>query len=198
VRGHIAGATLPPVRQSSNPACGARPPVPAQVGGMRDTPLFMGTFVLSHRILGWNPNSGYPPSPRRQGGCRYGHIRTVSSHFGMERASLHCRNRSTCRPGDDGARTCPWVFARRAGGHACGAFDMCPRSMPAFVRLLFLIALIADGQDQASGHQLRSAVSLTGEGRGSYAPRHSILMGRPQGHSDLCLVTIAGDKGILT
>jgi hypothetical protein len=39
---------------------------------------------------------------------------------------------------------------------------------------------------------------LTGEGRGSYAPRHSILMGRPQGHSDLCLVTIAGDKGILT
>ena len=50
-------------------------------------------------------------------------------------------------------------------------------------------ALVADGQDTASGHSLCPAVSaeLTG------GDRAGIL-----GHSDLCLVTMAGDKGILT
>ena len=66
--------------------------------------------------------------------------------------------------------------------------------------------LVADGQDQASGHPLCPAVSaeLTGGDRAGTLTRLATASKtpwsrcRPQGHSDLCLVTMAGDKGILT
>jgi hypothetical protein len=131
---------------------------------------------------------------RRRSSCAYGQANKLSRTCAVLLDALN-RHRGRCddRRTISGRPQPPWPYS---DGRGTASWHRRPNVTP-----LGAIwhpwdiggpgTLVAGRQDQASGHLLRAAVSaeLTGEGRGSYAPRHSIQD---------ALVTMVGHKGILT